>query len=360
VCVQGPEPGAVGRDSTERDEAVRPDQNGPGRHPGPVRRKHVDQVPPAAAQRHDLALRHVPGQQQRVPGPGQAGPVRVAVAGAGPVQDPPGRLDVLGCQRAAGVADVEHRPGAHQGRDGLRAGRRGEGAGPGGFGRRMGQLVHLAGDLQDLTVSGRPFHREAFEQPGPGPAARLQRELPRQVGPVVQAGVQALAAERAGQMTGVTQQEAARVGQAGGEAALHPERGRPGDVVDPDQIGGDPAAHRRGDRGRGGIAAQRLGFLAVEVTDEADPAPAGQRREEHVTRRAADQRGSIPGQPAGHAHIGDQGRPRVRRARQVLAHRRPGRAVRAARADHPGRFRLASRAVRLFQPGQDAVLPLGD
>ena len=295
-----------------------------------------------------------------MPRPAQGGPVRVAVAGGRPGQRRPAWRHVLARQRAAGVADVQHRAGPHQGRYGVRGRRVREGAGPRGLNRRAGQLMHPVGNLQNLAVGGQPFHGEAFDQPGPGPAPCLQGKFPGQVGAVVQAGVQALATERAGQMTGVTEQEAPRVSQPGGEAALHPERGGPGHIVDPDQAGRDPAANRRGDRAPGGITAQFLGFLVVEVTDESEPAPAGQRREEHVALRAADQRGPVPGQPARHAHVGDQGRARVGRARQVLAHGCPGRAVRAARADHPGCFRLALRAVRFLERGQDAVRPLGD
>ena len=49
-----------------------------------------------------------------------------------------------------------------------------------------------------------------------------------------------------------------------------------------------------------------------------EPAPAGQRREQHIALRGGDQRRAVPGQPAAHGDVGHQRGARVGRAGQVL------------------------------------------
>jgi hypothetical protein len=63
--------------------------------------------------------------------------------------------------------------------------------------------VDAVGNLKDVIVCGEALRLEALEQRGAAAAAPLQRELPSDVVGVLEAGVQALTAERARQVAGV-------------------------------------------------------------------------------------------------------------------------------------------------------------
>jgi hypothetical protein len=216
-------------------------------------------------------------QQQVVPGAGQRGADGIAVArGRGR-----GRLRTFGVftdDRAAGVGSVEHRTGLQHGRHLIRRGRGGRDAGPRRLDGAVGELVQPIGDLQDVPVGGEALGREAGQQAGAGAAAQLKRELPAQVAPVVDARVQALAAERAGQVPGIAEQEQPPVGQLGDQSAVHPERGRPGNLVHPDPLADPPAEGRAHDAERA-VSRQPFGLVLIEIPDEREPALARQRDE---------------------------------------------------------------------------------
>ena len=73
----------------------------------------------------------------------------------------------------------------------------------------------------------------------------LEGQLPGQVVPIVQTGVQAFTTERAGQMTGVAEEEAPTIGQVRGHPPMHAERCSPADVAELDRTRDSPS-HRRG------------------------------------------------------------------------------------------------------------------
>jgi hypothetical protein len=79
-------------------------------------------------------------------------------------------------------------------------------------------------------VGGEALRLEALEQRRAGAAAQPERELPGQVVGVVEAGVQALAAERARQVAGVAEQEASALRQARDHAVVHAKGRRPPNV----------------------------------------------------------------------------------------------------------------------------------
>ena len=292
--------------------------------------------------------------------PGQRGPVRVPVPWSGRGQRRATRLDVLTDERTAGVRDVEHAAGPDRRGQRVRVRRRRERAGPGRGDRAVRHLVNLIGHLEHVPVGRPAFDGEAVQQGGPGPATLLQGQLPGQVGRVLQAGVQPLTAERAGQVTGVAEQETPLVGQVRGHPAVHPEDGRPAHVGDLDDVARDAVADRRGDRVRGWCTGQRADLGLIQIADDGEPALAGQRRQQHIALRGGDQRSAVPRQPAAYGCLGHQRGARVGRAGQVLVHRMPGWAVRAARSDHPLDLGVLHLPGCVFQVYVHVVIGLGE
>ena len=100
--------------------------------------------------------------------------------------------------------------------------------------------VHLVGDVEHVAVGDAALRRIVVEQRPLRVAAQDERQLPRQVVAVVQAGVEPFAAERARQVGGVADQEPPAVRQARHDAPMHPERREPGRRRSVDTFAAEP------------------------------------------------------------------------------------------------------------------------
>jgi hypothetical protein len=87
----------------------------------------------------------------------------------------------------------------------------------------------------------------------------------------VQAGVQALAAERARQVPGIAEKEPTALCQTRNHALVHVERRCPSDILHRDVSGDAPTDPGRDDLGRA-RARQMRQLGVVEVADEREPA----------------------------------------------------------------------------------------
>ena len=175
--------------------------------------------------------------------------------------------------------------------------------------RRCGRPADAGGRRPPGRAGRRRAARpRSFQAGRAAAAAQLKRELPGQVGAVVNARVEALAAERAGQVPGVTQQEAPPVGKLGDQPAVHAERGRPGDFPHPDSLP-DPSLDRsRPPRPVPGSLASCSASPSSRSPTKVSQLSAGQRHEQDIAFRAGDQCPAVARQAALHDPAGDQRR----------------------------------------------------
>ena len=274
----------------------------------------------------------------------QCGPVRVAVA-RGRSHRPPRVRRVLTDERAASVGNVQHRARHHHGRRLCWRRRSGHDTGPRRLDSTVCQLMQAVGHHEHVPVGGEALGREAFQQAGAAAAAQLERELPAQVVAVVNARVQALTAEWAGQVPGIAKQEAPSIGELGDQSTVHPERGRPGDLLHTDPLC-DPSLDHRGYRASRRVTRQPLGLALVDVSHEGEPVSAGQGYDQDPAFWAGDQCRTVSRQAACHDPAGNHRGARVGRTRQGLGHRFPRHAVRAAGTNNPACLDGVSSPVR--------------
>ena len=208
--------------------------------------------------------------------------------------------------------------------------------------------VHLVGDVEHVAVGDMALDRIVVEQRPMRVAAQDERQLPGQVVAVVQARVEPFAAERARQVGGVADQEPPAVRQARHHPPVHPERREPGDVGGP-IFPAEPCL----DPGDDVLDGYALDVL-LEVL-EADPASAGEWREQQQAIRRADDAGLVARERRRHRDVGDEEMSSVGGALERLAHRMARDAVRTARPDGDARADRLRPTVRVDELDDDPV-----
>ena len=284
----------VGRSGAEPDEAVRPHKDGAAiGHAGlgriEVRARSIDNRDELAPARAEMVqARRLAEHDQMVARTAQPVAGREALSRRWTSGDCAGLAD----ERASRVRDIEHQPPAHARRV-LRRIPRAARSGAAAVAHRdksRHQAMNLVRDLQHMAVGKPALGRVAVEQRGLCRATHDEGKFPGDVGGIHERRVQSFAAQRAGQMGGIAQQEAPPVAQALDHALVHLERGNPAEIAQPHLDAGPGSRAARPTR-RLSEVALRISLVAI---DKNQPAVIRQRREQYETRSAPQRGDRIP------------------------------------------------------------------
>ena len=188
--------------------------------------------------------------------------------------------------------------------------------------------MNLVRDFQHVAVGEPALDRVAVEQRGLCRATHDEGKLPGDVGGIHERCVQSFAAQRAGQMGGIAQQEPPPVAQALDHALVHLEGRHPAEIAQP-HLDAGPRIEQRAQLGGRRKHVADIGLVAI---DENQPAVVRQRREQDESGRPDNEATALRRASEANFCVGDPVAAVVSLPGEMLLHRMARYAVTTARA----------------------------